>query len=144
VTSKHLRRGDWARISAPLVAMVLASCAGGDAPRQPNVWVADGSPVNCINARQIRTFRVYDSRTVDFEMSGGRVYRNTLPFACSDLSFGAGIRLNSRTSQLCSVDTITVVRSGMRPSPTRCPLGQFQPLKRAPVPETPADMSLPG
>jgi Family of unknown function (DUF6491) len=130
-------------IIAPLVALVLASCAGGESTRQPSVWVADGPPVSCISTNQIRTYRVQDNRTVDFEMTGGRVFRNTLPFSCPDLTFGAGIRHNSRTSQLCSFDTITVVRAGMGPNPRRCQLGQFQPLKRVPVPQVPDETPIP-
>lgn len=43
---------------------------------------------------------------------------------------------NSRTSQLCSVDTITIIQPGGRPDP-RCGSGRFQPMVPAPVKPTP-------
>lgn len=119
-------------------ALSLAGCnqTGQDATNR-SVWVPDGPPVNCISTMQLRTIRVIDDRTVDFEMSGRRTFRNTLPFSCSGLSFNRGIQHNSRTSQLCSFNTFTVKSAGTSGRGPACRLGQFQPLKRAPVPDAP-------
>jgi hypothetical protein len=125
----------------PVAALILlAGCAGGDdSAANRTVWVADGPPVGCINMNQVRTFRVIDDRTIDFERNRNEAWRNSLPFRCSGLSFGQKVRLNNRGNQLCSFDTITPTSVGGRgPNQMRCQLGQFQPMKRVPVPDAPA------
>ena len=125
------------RILLPLsAALLLGSCAGGDSATNRTVWVEDGPPVNCINLNQVRSFRVVDDRTIDFERNRNQAWRNHLPMRCSGLSFGQKIRHNSRTSRLCNFDTITPVSIGGGPNAANCQLGQFQPIKRVPVPET--------
>jgi hypothetical protein len=123
-----------------LLPLALAACAGSnDSARPQTIWVEDGPTVNCINVRQIRTFRVIDDQTIDFERNRSAAWRNRLPFRCSGLSFGQKIRLNNRTSQLCSFDSITPLSMMRGPNPPRCQLGQFQPLKRVPAPEPAAE-----
>ncbi len=125
------------RVLLPLsAALLLGSCAGSDNTTNRTVWVEDGPPVNCINLNQVRSFRVVDDRTIDFERNRNQAWRNNLPMRCSGLSFGQKIRHHSRTSQLCSFDTITPVSMGGGSSGQRCQLGQFQPIKRVPAPET--------
>lgn len=119
-------------------ALLLAGCAsGGNDSANRSVWVEDGPPVNCISLNQVRSFRAIDDRTIDFERNRNQAWRNNLPHSCSGLSFGQAVRHNSRTSQLCSFDTITPVSMARGPNPPRCQLGQFQPMKRVPAPETP-------
>lgn len=122
------------------LGMAIAGCSSDpNAPRY--VWVADGQPVNCINSNQIRGFNVVNDRTIDFEMTGNRRFRNEMPMSCQDLSFGMRIRINNRgTSQLCRGDTISVAGPAASTSPfsRNCPLGQFQPLARVQVPAPPA------
>jgi hypothetical protein len=66
-------------------------------------------------------------RTIHFAMNGrDRMFRNELPFACTGLGFSRSFAHNSRTSQLCRVDTITVIQGGSRGM--TCALGQFQPM----------------
>ena len=127
------------KAALPLSAlMLLAACAGNnDSPANRTVWVADGPPVNCINRSQVRSFRVIDDRTIDFERNRNQAWRNNLPMRCSGLTFGQAIQVNSRTSQICSFDSITPRSMGSGPNAMRCQLGQFQPMKRVPVPETP-------
>lgn len=118
-----------------LVLAVLGGCAGSsDTPRSQRTWVPDGEPVNCISLRNIRSTNVPDDRTINFVTSNSRMFRNDLPFACSGLGFERAFKHQSRTSQLCSVDTIQVVRSG-RPTGVSCGLGRFQPMKPAPATE---------
>jgi hypothetical protein len=135
------------------LALALAACAGGDeSPRQQAVWVTDGQPVDCISRSQVRWVRFVDDRTIDFEMTGRRAYRNALPFRCTDLMFtgSAGfnalnraMRFNRPTGFLCRNDRFTPRTSG--PGTRRatdslagtCQLGSFQPLVRAPVPMSP-------
>jgi hypothetical protein len=116
----------------------LTGCASsGDSATGRSALVADGPPTNCITTQQIRAMRVIDDRTIDFEMTGRRVFRNELPFRCSGLSFNTSIRHNSRTSQLCSFNAITPASLGSARSGPSCQLGQFQPMQRVPAPTTP-------
>jgi hypothetical protein len=96
--------------------------------------VNDGPPVSCISTIQLHTIRVIDDQTIDFEMSGRRAFRKSVPFPCSGLSFNRSIRHNSQTSQLCSFNTFTVNSAGSGVCGASCRLGPIQPLKRAPVP----------
>lgn len=122
----------------PFAFLLAAGCAGsGDAPANRTVWVADGAPVNCIPRSQVRTFRVVDDRTVDFERNRNQGWRNELPFRCQGLTFGTKFRVNSRGSQICNFDTVTPVSMARGPNAPRCQLGRFQPMKRVPVPEQP-------
>ena len=112
----------------PLLA--LAGCAT-DSERTPSSqqrWTPQGEAVNCITLTQIRSTHVVDDRTINFVMTGrDRMFRNELPFACSGLGFNRAFRHNSRTTQLCSVNTITVIESGHRDG-LSCGLGRFQPM----------------
>lgn len=127
----------------PLAAL-LASCANSDDASNRTVWVADGPPVNCINRNQVRSFRVVNDSTIDFERNRNQAWRNNLPMRCSGLTFGQAIQVNSRTHQICSFDSITPRGMGSGPNAMRCQLGQFQPMKRVPVPETPPAPPAPG
>lgn len=118
------------------LALLMLGCAGSDrSATNRTVWVADGPPVNCISTSQFRTFRVADNRTINFEQNRNAVWQNSLPVRCKGLTFGQKVRLNNRSPQLCSSDTITLTAMSRGPSPIRCQLGSFQPMKRVPVPE---------
>lgn len=117
---------------APL--LLLAACGGNEEPAQRTLWVPEGPPVSCIQTSQIRAMRVVDDRSIDFEMTGRRVFRNNLPMRCPGLGFNTAVRHNSRTSQLCNLHTITPRSPGGGWGGPGCQLGQFQPLVRAPVP----------
>ncbi|MGL6044705.1 MAG: hypothetical protein ACRC1J_12350 [Sandaracinobacteroides sp.] len=81
---------------------------------------------------QIRSTSVIDDQTIDFQMRGGQVLRNTLPNRCPGLGFARAFSYATSINQLCNVDIITVVQQGG--GPTRgasCGLGQFVPVKPA-------------
>lgn len=133
-------------------SLALAACAGSgdEVARQQTAWVADGEPANCISRSQIRSIQVIDDRTIDFEMSGRRTYRNELPFRCFGLTVGSQMRFNSvnslmrieapSTSFLCRVDRFTPRSPGRSPRGAGaggCQLGMFQPMVRVPVPAVP-------
>lgn len=114
--------------------LVLAACAPAERPanyvddKAPAAKVV-GEAVSCIPITQIKTSRVRSDNTIDFEMSGGRVYRNTLPYKCSGLGFEEAFSYKTSISQLCSTDVINVLdKSGgnMRGS---CGLGEFVPVE---------------
>lgn len=122
----------------PIACLILAGCAGSEeSATNRTVWVTDGPPVNCITRSQVRTFRVVDDRTVDFERNRNQGWRNELPFRCQGLTFGTKFRVNSRGNQICNFDSVTPVSMGQGANAPRCQLGRFQPMKRVPVPEQP-------
>ena len=90
-----------------------------------------GEAVNCIPLTQIRTSRVHDDFTIDFEMGGRKLYRNTLPNSCPGLGFEASFTYETSLSQLCSVDIIYVLRhtGAMLQRGAGCGLGKFVPIE---------------
>jgi hypothetical protein len=128
--------------SLVLAAVVLPLCACTDespattAPqsRAPAVEVL-GEPVNCILVSRIRNTRVHDDFTIDFHLTGGDVYRNTLPNRCPNLGFEERFAYEASTGNLCSVDMISVITAGAGRGP-RCGLGQFVPVRLLPEPST--------
>jgi hypothetical protein len=123
------------RFALILAPMLIAGCATSpeqmaerDAAQAAMVPAAApiGEPVNCVQTNLIRQTRVHNDSVIDFELTNGRVYRNTLPQSCPGLGFEERFAYKTSINQLCSVDTITVLRSGGS-GPT-CGLGAFQPV----------------
>ena len=124
------------RASFRVGGLVVMACAGfaSVAAKPPLALpVAVGPAIACIPLRNIRSTSVVDDRTIDFHVSGRKVYRNTLPFRCPQLGFQQAFSYATSQSQLCSLDIITVFVQG---SPglqgASCGLGRFTPI--APVP----------
>jgi hypothetical protein len=95
--------------------------------RAPAVTIA-GEPENCIQVSRIAGTRVHDDYTIDFELSGGQIYRNTLPGRCPGLGFDERFGYRVSTGELCRLDTISVLQSGGSAGAT-CALGQFVPVR---------------
>lgn len=89
-----------------------------------------GEPVNCISIQQIRSTRIINNQTIDFEMTGGKTYRNTLPHSCSGLMFEDRFSYRTSQSRLCNVDIIRVLHNygGRLEEGNGCGLGKFQPV----------------
>ncbi|HEU4651983.1 MAG TPA: hypothetical protein VFS49_11280 [Croceibacterium sp.] len=104
--------------------------------RAPAVEVL-GEPVNCILVSRIRNTRVHDDFTIDFVMTGGDIYRNTLPHRCPQLGFEERFGYEASTGNLCAIDMISVIQSGAAGHGPRCQLGQFVPVRYV-EPDTPA------
>lgn len=109
------------------LALVSAAPVAAKAPLPP--VVVTGPPVSCVLARSIRNTRVVDDRTIDFELNGRKIYRNTLPASCPQLGFQRTFAYELSNPQLCSVDIITVIIQGAGAIPgARCGLGKFTPI----------------
>jgi len=109
-----------------------ASAQGGKARAGDADLVPVGEPVSCIMPSQLRNSRVIDDRTIDFEMNNGAVYRNVLPNRCPGLKMEERFAYKLSTSQLCSVDIITVLQSfgsGLSQGAS-CGLGSFQKMDK--------------
>ena len=112
-------------------ALPLAACAAeadtSAEVRAPAVTIA-GEPDNCIQTSRIAGTRVHDDFTIDFELTGGQVYRSTLPGRCPGLGFEERFASEVNSGQLCQIDTITVLHSNGTRGAT-CRLGQFVPVR---------------
>ena len=118
-----------AGLGAAVIGLALTSGAGAQTPRAEQRWVADGAPVNCIRTSSVRSTEVVDDRTINFVVSNTRLFVNTLPRTCAGLGANRAFSSDSRTTQLCAANTITVVQRGNRVPGSRCGLGQFQPMR---------------
>ena len=122
-------------IAVPLIATAAALSFAArseeaderPASKAPPVEVL-GEPVDCITISRIRTTRVHDDYTIDFELPGKEIYRNTLPNRCPQLGFEERFAYEVSAGQLCSVDQISVIQSGAGRGP-RCSLGKFVPVR---------------
>jgi len=123
------------KILLPAVLLPLAAaCAPVDNNqardiRAPAATVV-GEPVRCIPVSNISNTQVWDDYTIDFIMSGGRTYRNSLQGRCPRLGFEERFAYETSIGQLCSNDRINVLDSdGRRGMP--CGLGDFVPVEVA-------------
>lgn len=118
-----------AAVALAALAIPAASSAEDELPRWQQARSV-GSSENCISLTRIRNTRVHDDRTIDFHMTGGRIYRNTLPYECHGLGREESFSYRTSLSRLCSVDIITVLQTGggaiNGPS---CGLGEFEPIE---------------
>jgi hypothetical protein len=123
----------------PLILCALAVSALGackpveSAPptsRAPAAKVV-GEPVSCIQTNLIRATQVHDDRTIDFEMLGRKIYRNTLPHSCPRFGFERAFTYETSINQLCSTDIIYVLENvgGQMQRRAGCGLGQFVPVE---------------
>lgn len=112
--------------------LLLAATPGVARDRGVPAATPTGAPLDCVQLRQIRATHVRSDQVIDFEMLGGKTYRNTLPNSCPSLGFEERFSYKTSLSQLCSVDIITVLQSGggsgLMPGAS-CGLGKFQPVK---------------
>jgi hypothetical protein len=124
---------------APRIILTAILFAAGSAAmpadakiRETPIATPAGAPVDCLNRSFIRETRVRDDRTIDFYTSGGKVYRNSLPYSCPELDADQGFAYSTSTERLCSVDIITVLRQmGGLQRGASCGLGKFQPVTLA-------------
>ncbi len=110
------------------LGLTLTTAAARDRNAVPEA-VPDGKPVSCVQTTNIRSTSVHGDQVIDFHMTGGKVYRNTLPMSCPNLGFEERFLYRTTISQLCSVDIITVLQSPNLQQGASCGLGQFQPVK---------------
>ena len=118
-----------------LAIAALAQTAGTARPLKPEqeaLVKPAGKPESCIPLSQIRETRVRDDQTIDFYMSGRKVYRNRLPNSCPRLGFEEKFAYKTSLSELCSVDIITVLTSPGISRGASCGLGPFQPVTGVP------------
>ena len=120
-----------------LAAASLLALAGCTAEMEDDKFVSNapaarivGAPENCIYRPSVRDTEVQDNRTIDFEMAGGRIYRNTLPNRCPGLAAADAFTYATSLSQLCSTEIIYPLLNygGTLERGAGCGLGQFVPV----------------
>ncbi|HEX7781749.1 MAG TPA: hypothetical protein VF509_02980 [Sphingobium sp.] len=119
-------------LAAMLSAGVVTDAASARKPAKDDGRVAVGEPIDCIMPNRLRNTNVRDDRTIDFVMNNGDVYRNVLPNSCPSLGFEQRFSYRLSTSQLCSVDVITVLQTagGGYMQGASCGLGKFQKMSK--------------
>jgi hypothetical protein len=115
-------------VATAVIALGLTTASARDRNAVPEA-TEDGKPVSCVTLSNIRSTSVHGDSVIDFKMSNGKVFRNTLPMSCPSLGFEERFLYKTSMNQLCSVDLITVLQSpGLSPGAS-CGLGKFQPVK---------------
>ena len=132
------------RLSLPLAVGTAAVCLTAAALGQDADETFDRTPQKCVIVSSIDQTEAVDDQTIIFYMRGRAVYRNQLPRECPGLERENRIAYETRTSRLCSSDTITVLEDaglggfdrlgGLRRGFT-CRLGEFMPMSPADVEE---------
>ena len=116
------------RTLAPALALLavplLAAGCTSDKERPSDTNPAAGAPPvtvlgeaqSCVNRSQIRQTVVRSDRVIDFEMNGGKVFRNTLTQNCPGLGMDRAISYETSVDQLCSPQIVYVLQNfGGRP-----------------------------
>ena len=90
-----------------------------------------GTPVDCLPLTSISSSRIIDRTAIVFETSPGKFFLNTPPRGAEALASNDTMVVETRTPELCSVDTV-----GLRNMTTGSPsgfigLGRFVPYARA-------------
>ncbi|MFT4613708.1 MAG: hypothetical protein ACI9NT_000849 [Bacteroidia bacterium] len=85
----------------------------------------------CISSTRIDNTEILDDRTIVFHMLGKGIYLNKLPHRCPSMRRHSTIAYKTQTSQLCRVDSITLLQTagGLSRGPT-CGLGMFTPITK--------------
>lgn len=89
-----------------------------------------GKPVTCLNLRDIRSTRIVDNTAILYETGGGKIYVNTPRSGASSLRDGRVMVTDTRSSQLCSIDTVRLYDNGSRMEMGWVGLGDFVPYAK--------------
>lgn len=95
----------------------------------------DEDGVRCIRLDMVSRTEIIDPRTIVFHMRGRDIYRNRLPGRCPGLRPGESLMYRSTSSQLCKMDSVSVVHTwggGLSPG-ISCRLGTFIPISEKDV-----------
>ena len=105
-----------------LPILCLALLAGCTEPQpQPPQQIAQNSI--CLKTYMIDHTSIPDDKTILFSMKDGKVWQNSLPFACPGLSFQGGFEYATSFDEVCSnAQAIRVLRQN-----SECMLGAFTP-----------------
>lgn len=111
---------------ATVITSLLISCF---VPDTAGAQDPDEEPrgVHCLNLKRIDRIEILDEEKLLFHMTGDEVYVNALPHRCTSLDRRDTLMYRTSSSQLCSLDVITVLEPlgfGFSPG-ISCGLGKF-------------------
>ena len=114
-----------------LTAIGLNAEKSEDSKKAENIEKV-GEPVNCIHPSRISSTTVLDNKTIEFRMVGRKFFRNVMERGCPGLRKHDAISYTVRGSQLCHVDTFTVLQTstGRVQGRARCAFGKFQQIEK--------------
>lgn len=115
---------------APVASICALIAASAAAPLPARAQASEPEPRRCVNLRRVDRTSVVSDQTILFYMKDGDILRNDLPSRCPTLMTEDTFMYRTMLSQLCNVDTITVLTDfgfGFIPGPT-CVLGEFEPV----------------
>ena len=115
----------------------LVACATADGEPRPDPALAGpavkvvGEAESCINRTAVRNTLVRSDQVIDFEMRGGKVYRNVLSSPCPRLGFERSFTYNTSINQLCRPEIIYTLHTfgGRLDRGAGCSLGDFVPVE---------------
>jgi hypothetical protein len=87
---------------------------------------------SCIRVRSLRSTKVVDDLNIIFYMVGSTTYHNILPRQCHGLARQDRFSYESRSGNLCDIDTIRILYqagTGMQEG-NACRLGKFHPITK--------------
>lgn len=126
-------------ITLPIITLPILTFACAPMERDANADPTAGAPAvrvigeaqSCINRTQIRQTLVRNDQVIDFEMRGGKVWRNILPRSCPGLGIERAITYETTIDQLCTPEIIYVLQNigGVPQRGAGCALGQFVPVE---------------
>ena len=111
------RRASMLAVASGLVALA-AGCVS-----EPKTTAATqpGGGSGCLQTFRVDYTDILDDRTILYHMKDGKVWRNSLPFACPSLKNEGGFAYAAESPDICSNEgSIRVLRSGIV-----CQLGAF-------------------
>lgn len=123
-----------------LVTAVLSSAmafAGAQAHDDPGKGKGDplanlektGRSVRCLHLERIDTTKILDRQHILFRMRGGQLYINTLPHACPGLTRDRALSYSLSMPELCDLDIVSVIDTGLHQEVGSCGLGKFEEVK---------------
>lgn len=112
-------------VAAAVVLLASSAIAKSDPDAVPDAKPI-GKPISCLRLNDISETRFHGDQVIDFVVFGGKVYRNTLPYACPSLGFEQRYIHKSYGGDICSLDLITVLHSPGFIHGATCGLGEFQ------------------
>ncbi|MFN3863663.1 MAG: hypothetical protein ACK4RT_05205 [Erythrobacter sp.] len=122
-------------LALPLLATACTSDRARPSDANPTAGAPEAKVVgearSCINRSQVRNTVVRSDRVIDFEMQGGKVYRNILTSNCPGLGMDRAITYETSIDQLCAPQIVYVLQNfGGRPQRgAGCSLGKFVPVE---------------
>ncbi|HTU11611.1 MAG TPA: hypothetical protein VMG08_12030 [Allosphingosinicella sp.] len=90
-----------------------------------------GAPVQCIDLHRVRSSRIIPNTAIIYD-AGSVIYVNRPANGADQLNQWDTMVTRTSTSQLCNVDTVTMVDQGSRSFTGVVFLGEFVPYRRAP------------